>query len=71
MALPAVASSIVSYGGAATSNFLTTPVTPFLAGFYSSNFVTDRINSCAPYRVERIRKQFQNEEENGYPPADE
>ncbi|CCD63193.1 Protein let-756 [Caenorhabditis elegans] len=70
MAVPA-ASSIVSYGGAATSNFLTTPVTPFLAGFYNSNFVTDRINSCAPYRVDRIRKQLQDEEENGYPPADD
>ncbi|CAI2348044.1 unnamed protein product [Caenorhabditis sp. 36 PRJEB53466] len=70
MAVPA-ASSIVSYGGAATSNFLTTPVTPFLAGFYSSNFVTDRINSCAPYRVERIRKSLQEEEEEGFPPSDD
>uniref|UniRef100_A0A8R1HVY6 FGF n=1 Tax=Caenorhabditis japonica TaxID=281687 RepID=A0A8R1HVY6_CAEJA len=71
MAVPA-ASSIVSYGGAAaTSNFLSTPVTPFLAGFYSSNFVNDRINSCAPYRVDRIRKNLQDEEEQGYPPYED
>ncbi|ULT99417.1 hypothetical protein L3Y34_000621 [Caenorhabditis briggsae] len=65
------ASSIVSYGGAANSHFFTTPLPPFLEGFHRSPFYTNQINTCAPYRVERIRKQLAGEEEQGLSPAHE
>ncbi|CAB3401537.1 unnamed protein product [Caenorhabditis bovis] len=52
----AVPVSIISYGGGATA-FTATPPT-FAQVYYGSNYVSDKINYCAPSYVQRIKKRL-------------